>query len=234
VRGRLPPWPYGPSWLACRAHGSLHEGEFLGTYLAQLPDLRGSPPLGSSGPDRVFSRPGWPPGCLAAGGRAVFSSAQAAPAMFGTAPPTSLGPVPAPGLTCGFWWQVQDSNLGRLSSAILQSSPKHALTWANVRNFPGSPAILRAHKGSHSQSGCQATRTRSAAPFHQRRPPPACAATQATEPLRTQHKSADRGAGDLTLQVACQVNGILVSHLLVEATLCADRGVWLPPHHGTL
>jgi hypothetical protein len=36
------------------------------------------------------------------------------------------------------------------------------------------------------------------------------------------------------LQVACQVDGILVSHLLVEAALCADRGVWLPPHHGTL
>jgi hypothetical protein len=34
--------------------------------------------------------------------------------------PTSLGPVRAPGLTCGFWWQVQDSNLGRLSSTILQ------------------------------------------------------------------------------------------------------------------
>ena len=31
-------------------------------------------------------------------------------------------------------------------SAVLQSSPKCALTWANVRNFPGSPGILRAHK----------------------------------------------------------------------------------------
>jgi hypothetical protein len=46
---------------------------------------------------------------------------------------TSLGPVRAPGLTCGFWWQVQDSNLGRLSSAILQTVPGTALTWANTR-----------------------------------------------------------------------------------------------------
>src|SRR5215471_10504094 len=30
--------------------------------------------------------------------------------------------------------------------AVLQSSPKCALTWANLRNFPGSPGILRAHK----------------------------------------------------------------------------------------
>ena len=33
----------------------------------------------------------------------------------------------------GFWWQVQDSNLGRLSSAILQTVAGTALTWANVR-----------------------------------------------------------------------------------------------------
>ena len=26
------------------------------------------------------------------------------------------------GLTCGFWWQVQDSNLGRLSSAIYRET----------------------------------------------------------------------------------------------------------------
>jgi hypothetical protein len=55
--------------------------------------------------------------------------------------PTSLGPVRAPGLTCGFWWQVQDSNLGRLSSAILQTVAGTALTWANIR-------VIR-HFGTH-------------------------------------------------------------------------------------
>jgi hypothetical protein len=191
-------------------------------------------PPGSGGPDRVFSHTGRSARRLAGGGRTVFSSAQAASAVFGTAPPRRWARFVAPGLTWGFWWQVQDSNLGRLSSAILQSSPKHTLTWANVRSFPGSPAILRARKRSHSQSGCPATRTRSGAPFHQPRPLPACAATQATEPLRTQHESADRGVGDLTFQIACLADGLLASHLLVEAALCADQGVWAPPHHGTL
>jgi hypothetical protein len=55
--------------------------------------------------------------------------------------PTSLGPVRAPGLTCGFWWQVQDSNLGRLSSAILQTLPGTPLTWTNIR-------VMR-HFGTH-------------------------------------------------------------------------------------
>jgi hypothetical protein len=36
----------------------------------------------------------------------------------GRFPPNSCRAVRAPGPTCGFWWQVQDSNLGRLSSAI--------------------------------------------------------------------------------------------------------------------
>ena len=52
-----------------------------------------------------------------------------------------LGPVRAPGLTCGFWWQVQDSNLGRLSSAILQTVARTALTWADV-------GVMR-HFGTH-------------------------------------------------------------------------------------
>jgi hypothetical protein len=42
--------------------------------------------------------------------------------------PTSPGPGRAPGLTCGFWWQVQDSNLGRLSSAILQTRRENGVT----------------------------------------------------------------------------------------------------------
>ena len=43
-------------------------------------------------------------------------------------------------------------------------------------------------------------------------------------------KAAVTAVGDLTYQV----DGILASHLLVEAAWCADRGVWLPPHNGTL
>jgi hypothetical protein len=72
--------------------------------------------------------------CWRQGG--FFASAQGAPAVFGIAP-TLPGPVAAPDLTCGFGWQVQDSNLGRLSSAILQrdggftrSTP---LTWPGAR-----------------------------------------------------------------------------------------------------
>jgi hypothetical protein len=108
-----------PRSLAAPA-GASAEGEFFGTYLARLPDLRGSPPLWQR-----RARPGvlasWlvtrVSCCWRQGG---FASAQAAPAVFGTAPPRRWGPARAPGLTCGFWWQVQDSNLGRLSSAILQ------------------------------------------------------------------------------------------------------------------
>jgi len=37
VRGQPPPWPTVHSHAA---HGSLRRGEFSGTYLAQLPDLR--------------------------------------------------------------------------------------------------------------------------------------------------------------------------------------------------
>jgi LuxR family transcriptional regulator, maltose regulon positive regulatory protein len=70
--------------------------QFSGTYLARLPDLRGSPPLGSGGPGPVFSHPGWSPPCLAAGGRTVFASVQAAPAVFGTAPPRQPDRVSAP------------------------------------------------------------------------------------------------------------------------------------------
>jgi len=54
-------------------------------------------------------------------------------AVFGTASLTPPGPVRVQGLTWGFWWQVQDSNLGRLSSAILQTMAGTALNWANAR-----------------------------------------------------------------------------------------------------
>jgi hypothetical protein len=68
---------------ARRAHGSLNRpgsveppqnpggfshrrGEFFGPYLAQLPDLAALRPPGSGRPNRVFSHPGWSPGCVAA------------------------------------------------------------------------------------------------------------------------------------------------------------------------
>jgi hypothetical protein len=44
--------PNGPSWLACRAHGSLRMEEYFGTYLARLPDLAALRPPGSGGPHR--------------------------------------------------------------------------------------------------------------------------------------------------------------------------------------
>ena len=46
--------------------------------------------------------------------------------------PILPGAARAPGLTCGFWWQVQDSNLGRLSSAILQTPDGNVLTCGNA------------------------------------------------------------------------------------------------------
>jgi hypothetical protein len=140
---RPPPWPHGSSPLACRAHGSLPRGEFFGTYLAQLPDLAPLRPLaaaGQTGRSRIL-----------AGHRVSCCWRQAG--LCGRAgctggvrhrSPTSLGPVRAPGLTCGFWWQVQDSNLGRLSSAILQVSPIPRLTCGFVYPSWTSPAILRA------------------------------------------------------------------------------------------
>jgi hypothetical protein len=139
--GRPPPWPYGPSWLSCRAHGSLRGENSLARIWHGYLIVAAVRPPGSAGPDRVFSHPGWSARRLAGGGRTVFSAAQAAPAVFGTAPPRRRAPVRAPGLTCGFWWQVQDSNLGRLSSAILQTAAGTALTWANVR-------VIR-HFGTH-------------------------------------------------------------------------------------
>ena len=119
----------GKSMGAMRAY----VGENFGTYLARLPDLRGSPLLAAAdrtGRSRILAGH---QRCHAAGGRAVFASAQAAAAVFDTAPPRRRSPVHAPGLTCGFWWQVQDSNLGRLSSAILQTVPGTALTCADIR-----------------------------------------------------------------------------------------------------
>ena len=47
--------------------------------------------------------------------------------------PTSARTGLRTGLTWANGWQVQDSNLGRLSSAILQTVAGTALTWANVR-----------------------------------------------------------------------------------------------------
>src|SRR5215469_4788056 len=46
--------------------------------------------------------------------------------------PTSAGPGLRTGLTRANGWQVQVSNLGRLSSAILQTVAANALTWANA------------------------------------------------------------------------------------------------------
>jgi hypothetical protein len=57
------PWPFRghPAGPAPRMPGPREppRGEFFGTYLAQLPDLRGSPPLGGGGPDPVSWHPGW-------------------------------------------------------------------------------------------------------------------------------------------------------------------------------
>jgi hypothetical protein len=47
--------------------------------------------------------------------------------------PRAAGPGSRTGPDLRFWWQVQDSNLGRLSPTILQTVPGTALTWANTR-----------------------------------------------------------------------------------------------------
>jgi hypothetical protein len=103
VRGRPPPWPHEPSRSHAAPTGASLRGEFFGTYLARPPDLAALRPFGGGGPGRLFSRPGWSPGCLAAGGRAVFVSAQAAPAVSGTASPRVAGPGSRTGLDLRFF-----------------------------------------------------------------------------------------------------------------------------------
>jgi hypothetical protein len=133
MRGRPPPWPYGPSCSHAAPTGaSAGENSLARVWHGYLIVAAVRPPC-SGGPYRVFLHTGWSATRLAGGGRTVFSSAQAAPAVFGTAPARRRGPVRAPGLTCGFWWQVQDSNLGRPSSAILQTVAGIPLNWANIR-----------------------------------------------------------------------------------------------------
>jgi hypothetical protein len=69
--------------------------------------------------------------------------------VFGTAPARRRGPVRAPGLTCGFWWQVQDSNLGRLSSAILQTRRENTVTCgASPSRYPVGTPWERAGRSS--------------------------------------------------------------------------------------
>ena len=110
-----------------KAHNRQITGSFRSRrYFARLSDLRGSPPLGGggrTGRSRVLAGHRvsccWRQGgfCVRAGGTGGVRHRS----------PASTGPVRAPGLTWGFWWQVQDSNLGRLSSAILQTVPGTAL-----------------------------------------------------------------------------------------------------------
>jgi hypothetical protein len=73
VRGRPAPWhPRAIPARMPRPREPPAGREFFGTYLAQLPDLRGSPPRGSGRPDRACSHPCWSPGVLLlAAGRAL-------------------------------------------------------------------------------------------------------------------------------------------------------------------
>jgi hypothetical protein len=109
------------------------QGEFFGTYLAQLPDLRGFFRLLAAAVRTGVLASWLVTGCvlLLAVGRFCVRAGCTGGVRHRS--PRRGPPVRAPGLTWGFWWQVQDSNLGRLSSAILQTVAGTALTCANTR-----------------------------------------------------------------------------------------------------
>ena len=124
MRGRPPPWPPRAIPLVGDAHRRLGRGEFFGTYLAHLPDLAALRPLaaaGQTGCSRILAGHRvsccWRPAglCVRVGCTGGVQHRSA----------TSPGPVRTPGLTCGSWWQVQDSNLGRLSSAIFTDPARY-------------------------------------------------------------------------------------------------------------
>jgi hypothetical protein len=101
-RDHRQPGTHGPSPLGCPADGNLPE-RILWTYLAQLPDLRGSPPS--------WQRPGQTECSRILAGHRVSCCWRQAGLCARTGRTggvwhrshTSLGPVRAPGSTCGFW-----------------------------------------------------------------------------------------------------------------------------------
>jgi hypothetical protein len=103
VRRRPPPWPLRAILARMpRPAGASAGGEFFGTYLARLPDLRDSPPLGSGRPDRVFSHPGWSPGASCCWRQDGFFVRAGCTGGVRHRSLTSLDPVRVPGLTRGF------------------------------------------------------------------------------------------------------------------------------------
>jgi hypothetical protein len=115
---------------AAPAGASAGENSFA-RILAQLPDLRGFRPSGSGRPGGVSLHPGWSPVSCWWRQAGWWVSAGCADGA-DTGPLRQPGRVCAPGLTWANGWQVQDSNLGRLSSAILQTVAGTALNWTNI------------------------------------------------------------------------------------------------------